>query len=103
MSVFDHLEIGLATVPTVSGDKSRLQTPGQHFDEHLLKIIVFSLVRGFVINSVIDRLVVTMRIGVIQGDQIDPFHYTVMLSRPKIADEGRQLTVRYYPIHCRRH
>src|SRR5512143_3069654 len=37
--VSHRLEVIQATVPTVPGDKSRFQTPRQHFDEHVLKIV----------------------------------------------------------------
>src|SRR5512144_1514619 len=41
--VSHRLEVIQTTVPTVPGDNSRFQTPRQHFSEHVLKIVVFSL------------------------------------------------------------
>jgi len=95
MMVFNHLEIRGATVPAIAGDPGRLESPSQHFHEHFLKIVVFGLVRGFIVNSVIDRLMATVRIGVIQRHQIDPLHDTMMFSRPEITHEGHQLAVRF--------
>ncbi len=83
--VSDQLEITHSTVPTVPRHPAGLQAPRQHLDEHLLKIVVFSLTFRFIVQPVIDRLMMALRIGVIQRNQIDPFDDLVMLARPLIA------------------
>ena len=65
MMVFDHLEMIQATVPAIPRHKGRFQTLCQHFHLHFLKIIVFCLVFGFIVNPVIDRLMMALGISVI--------------------------------------
>ena len=79
----------------IAGDPGWLESQASTSNEHFLKIIVFWSCSRFVVNSVIDRLMATVRIGVIQRHQIDPLHDTMMFPRPEITHEGHQLAVRF--------
>jgi hypothetical protein len=91
--------------PTVPADEGRIKPPGQHFDEHLLKGVVFGLPFGFVVNAIIDRTVLDLNIGVIPRDQVDPLDYPVMFPRSEITYQIYMMAVRLIQdgiIHAQR-
>ena len=81
LMVSDPFQVVHATVPTVPSHHCRLKPPSQHLVQHVLEIIV-------------DGQMLAMDISVIQGDEVDALHRTMMLARPKITDKRQVLAVR---------
>jgi hypothetical protein len=83
--VFYRLEIPDTTVSAIARHQTGLKPPSQHLGQHTQKIIIFGFTFGFIVNPEINRLMLPLRIGVIQRNQVNVLNRSVMLAGPEIV------------------
>ena len=88
------LQVVNAAVPTVPGHKGRFQTPSHDIFQHLAEIVVFGLAFRFVVDAEVDGQVLPVGVRIVERDQVDALHRTVVLARPEMADKRQILAVR---------
>jgi len=93
--VFSHmLQVVHATVPAITGYESGLQSPGEDVFQHVAEVVVLGFAFRLVVDTEIDGQVLPVGVRIVERDEVDALHGTVVFARPEIANEGQILTVR---------